>query len=212
MPLVRGESARVLRKEQMEMIESLVQRIGLCTGRRRPFATQKTSHRIKPASQPPNNAVGCLQRKRKGERFGGGSDRLTGKQGTQQRPQQRSRERVARQHVRDEQGEGFPTADALPAIRAKHPLASSERTVHHRRIVAAQHAVAVERAAASAMRTAVLLERKNTALNASASSTKPTRVENIGPSSCQTDPGTSEPFQNGTALQPTGLGSKGEAI
>jgi len=62
------------------------------------------------------------------------------------------------------------------------------------------------------MRTAVPLERKSTALNSSSSPTKTTRVENIGSSSCQIDPGTGEPFQNGTALQTTGLGSKEEAI
>jgi hypothetical protein len=179
MPLVGREDAGVVREEGLQMAERLEQGIGSARGWWWPLAAEPASRSIQSASHPPDNTVSRLQGKRQAQRFGGGSDRLAGKQGAQQRPEQRSREGVARQNLREEQREGFSTAAPLPAIRAKHPLASGERTVHHRRIVPAQHAVAVERATASAMRTAVPLERKSTALNSSLSSTKRIKVETI---------------------------------
>jgi hypothetical protein len=167
MVLVRRESAGALREELAEMVERLVQGISLVAGRCGPFAAQKTSQRIESHPQASDDAVDRLQRKRQTQSFRGGPDRRAVEQFAQQRPQQSRRERMARQNTREEQREGFTTTPALAPVGAKYPLPAHNRTVHHRRIVAAQHAVAVERAAAPAMRTAVPLERKSTALNAS---------------------------------------------
>ena len=213
MPLVRRESAGVVREEGLQMAERLEQGIGSARGWRWPLAAEPTSHSIQSAPHTPDNAVSRLQRKRQVQRFGGGSDRLAVEQGAQQRPEQFCRERVARQNARKEQREGFPTAAALPAIRTKHPLTSGERTVHHRRIIAAQHAVAVERAAAPAMRTASLLERKSTALNASSSSTKRTKVETIETVLlARTPTAQARLFKTPRRSNPRGSVPKGEAI
>jgi len=167
MPLVRREDAGVRREERLQVAERLVQRIGLRAGGRRLFSAEQTSHRIKAASQSSDQAVDRLQGKRQAQRFRCGFERRATEQGTQQRPQQRRIERVPRQYACEKKRERFPAATALSAIGAKHTLASSERTVRYRQIIAAQHAVAVERAATPAMRTAVPLERKSTALNTS---------------------------------------------
>jgi hypothetical protein len=168
MPLVRREGARVRAEEGLQMLERLEQRIGLSRSGWWLLKAEQASHRSQPTAQPPDDSVNRLQRKRQTQVvFYRGLDRRAAKQLNQQRPQERRRERVPWQHAREEKRKGFPAATALSAVRAKHPLASYERAVDHRRIVAAQHAVAVERATTPAMRAGVLLERKSTALNSS---------------------------------------------
>jgi hypothetical protein len=167
MPLVRPEGARVRAEERLQAFERLEQRIGLSRSGWRLLAAEPTSHRIKSASHTSDDPISRLQGKRQTQRFRRGLERCAAEQGPQQRPQERRIERVPWQYAREEKREGFPAATAFSTVRAEHPLAPHERTVRYRRIIAAQHAVAVERAATSAMRTTTRLERKSTALNAS---------------------------------------------
>lgn len=165
MPLVRGNDTGLLRKSLLEMFGRLEEWISLPAHGRGMLAPQRGAHRIQSVPAAADDAVDRLQGKRQAQDFCGGLDRRPGEQFQQQGPQQPGREGVARQHAREEQREGFPAATTLATIRTEYPLAPDALTVHHRRIVAAQYAVAVQRAPAPAVRTAPLLERKSTALN-----------------------------------------------
>lgn len=169
MPLERGERTGVSGKSLLEMFERLEERIRLPAHGRRMLAEQTTSHRTQPVPASPDDAVNRLQRKRQREDFRRDLDCRTPEQLAEQRPQQRGIEGMARQNAGQKQREGFPAATALPAIGTERPLAPDNLAVHHRRIIAAQHAVAVQRAPAAAVRATSLLERKSTALNSSPS-------------------------------------------
>lgn len=194
MPLVSGKRTGVLGEYLSEMFERLEERISLPAHGRWMFAEQTTSHWIEPVPAPPDDAVNRLQRKRQAQRFGGGLDRRAPEQLAQQRPQQRGIEGVAGQNAREKQREGFAAAPALPAIGTERPLAPDNLAVHHCRVVTPQHAVAVQRAPAAAVRTAPLLERKSTALNSSSSRMNSPGVVAIVPSSCSKAPATGEVF------------------
>lgn len=95
-PLVRGESAGVRRKDLLEMFERLQQRITLRAGRCRVFAANQAAPRVLPVPTPANQAVNRFEGKRQAEDFCGGFDRRAREEFAQQRPQQRGIESVAR--------------------------------------------------------------------------------------------------------------------
>ena len=210
MPLVRGESADRRKKNAPEMFERLQQRIGLRARRRRLLARQKAAHNAELSSAPANDAVDRFEGKRQTEGFGSGFDRRAPEQFAEQRPQQRGGESVAGQHAREKQRESFAAAAPLPAIRTERPLAPDNLAVHYCRVVAAQHAVAVQRAPAPAVRAAPLLERKSTALNSSSSRTNRTGVVTIAGLPARKPPRRARQFP--TALPIHGTRFKGETI
>jgi hypothetical protein len=88
---------------------------------------------------------------------------------------------VAWQYAREKNREGAPATAALPAVGAKGALAAGPLLVSGGGVVARQAAVPIQRAALAAVRAALRLERKNSALNAWSSRTKRTQEGGIWP-------------------------------
>ena len=105
------------------MFHGLQQRISVCTGRRRLFPAEPRSHRSQTLPQSAPQPIDGFQGERQPQLFGRRLDRKPRQHFHQPPPHQRSRQRVPRQNVRQQEGKGPPTTAALPAIGTKHPLA-----------------------------------------------------------------------------------------
>ena len=130
--------------------------------------------------------------------------------------QQPRRHAMPRQHRAEENAEGAPAPAPPGAIRAKHPVPAPHALAPGAKTLARKRAVAVERAARSAMRATPLLQEKSVASRASASHTKRRKVAHM-PHTHNTHPSASRAPK--LAAQPTapraggtgrrGLGSRG---
>ena len=127
------------------MFHRLEERIGLRTGRGWLLPAEHRAHCRQPPSQPMEQMVKGLQRKRQGQRLDRGFDGTTGQQAIEQPPLPWPPHRIARQHVGQENGKAPPTAAPRASVAAPHPLAPLPLSlpVAGTRIVAVELAMAV---------------------------------------------------------------------
>ncbi len=140
---------RTTGKDELKMFHRLQQGIRVRTDRWRLLAAELRAKNVQPLPQPASQPVKRFQREGQPQGFDRSLDRKSGEQFCQPRPHQRSRHRMPRQHLRQEERKSAPATAALPAIGTKHPLPP-----------------------AAAMRTRRLLEGKSCVFNSCASRTK----------------------------------------
>jgi len=121
--LIIGAGTVALGKEAAQMFHRLEERIGLRTGRGLLLPAERRAHRRQAPSQPVQQMVKGLQRKRRGQRLDRCFDGTTGQQAIEQPPQPRPPHRMARQHVGQEDRKAPPTAAPPAPVAAPHPLA-----------------------------------------------------------------------------------------
>jgi hypothetical protein len=155
-----GHWTNALRKETAQMLDRLEQRIGLCTDRRLLLSEKPGAHFSQLPAHPVQHMIERLQRKGQGQRFGRRFDGTPGPPSVQQSPQPGPRDRMARQHLGQENGKAPTTAAAPTPIAAPHPLPALHAALPIGRagVVAVKLAVAVQRFSSPAFRTAELLE------------------------------------------------------
>ena len=183
-PLKPGlESPReiVLRgKNQLEMFDGLQERVRLRARRCQHGPTQQRTQDRQPGTGPPHQPVGRFQRKDGVETFPRGLHRRSRQHRSQQIRPQRRGQTVARQHAREEDGEGAAAPAAPAPVRTKHPLAAPLLGVGRLRRIAPEVAVAVQRARLAAVGTTLPLEGKSSVSSSGSSRTK-RRQEGVMP-------------------------------
>jgi hypothetical protein len=125
-------------KDQLQMFHGLQQRIGLATGGRFQLAGQPGAHGIQALAQAGEQMISRLQCKQPGQRLRRRFDGSTGEPLAEQLPQERRADRVAREHLGQEEGKRASAAAALAAIGTKDPLAPGQATVGGGGIVAVE--------------------------------------------------------------------------
>ena len=170
--LIIRRRTRAAGKDEFQMFHRLQQGIRVRTDRGRLLAAELRAKQVQPLPQPASQPVKRFQREGQPQGFDRGLDRKSGEQFRQPRPHQRSRQRVPRQHLRQEKRKSAPATAALPAIGTKHPLPPASLAVSSIGIIAQRTAVPVQRTPAAAMRTRRLLKGKSWVFNSCASRTK----------------------------------------
>lgn len=127
------------------MFHRLEERIGLRTGRGGLLPAERRAHCRQAPSQPVQQMVKGLQRKRRGQRLDRCFDGPPGQQAIEQPPQLWPRHRMARQYVGQEDGKAPPTAAPPAPAAAPNPLAPLPLgfPVSGARVVAVELAMAV---------------------------------------------------------------------
>lgn len=143
--LIIGTGAVALGKEAAQMFDRLEERIGLRTGRGWLLPAKPRAHCRQAPSQPVQQMVKGLQRKRQRQRLDCCFDGTTGQQANEQPPQPWPRHRMARQYIGQEDGKTPPTAAPSAPVAAPHPLAPLPLgfPVAGARVVAVELAMAV---------------------------------------------------------------------
>jgi len=177
-----GHRTDALRKETLQMLDRLEQRIGLRTGRRLLLPAKQRTHSSQLPAQSVQHMVERLQRKGQGQRFGRRFDGTPVPQSVQQSPQPWSRHGMSRQHLRQENRKTPATAATLASIAAPHPLAPVHPSlaVGRARVVTVKLAVAVQSLSSPACRTAELLKQKRCSVSSLRPCTKRHRTLGIG--------------------------------
>lgn len=160
------------REHRPQMLDRVQQRIRLGAGRRRPLAAKARTPVVEPLAQSTSEAIHRLQRKRQAQLLRRRLERKPRQQLHEPWPHQRRRQRVTRQHLRQQEREGFSTTAPPPAIGTKHPLAPQRLRPGLGGIIAVQETVPVQRLNTLAAWTALLLEGKSASLSAGSSRTK----------------------------------------
>jgi hypothetical protein len=130
-------------ENHLKMFHRLQQRIGLQTEWSHLLAAQPGANRVQLPAQVAPQPVECLQCERRSQRLHRSLERKARQQFYQPPPYHRSRDRVARQNLRQTNGKSAPTTTALSAVGAENPLAPDTLAVGLPRIVASQQAVPV---------------------------------------------------------------------
>jgi len=172
MKLERRRGTRAPGKNNLEVSQGLQQRISVRNGGRPASARQPRPQHVQLPCQSPPQPIHGFQSKRQPQLFGGGFEGKSRQHLHQPAPHQRSRQRVARQNLSQNEGKGPPATTTLPTIGTIHPLATDRLPAGLDRIVAQRTAVPVQTASAAAMRTRRLLEGKSWVFSSCASRTK----------------------------------------
>jgi len=157
---------RTARKHSLEMFHGLQQGIGMPTDRRLLLAAKPRAKRVKPLAQFAPQPIEGFQGKGQPQLFDRSLERKTRQQFYQPLPHQRSRQRVARQNLRQTKQKRPPATTTLTPVGTKHPLPPDGLAVGHGGIIAASMTMPVQGADAAAMGTRRLLEGKSCAFNA----------------------------------------------
>jgi hypothetical protein len=161
-----------LRKDFLEMFNTLQERFALGAGRGRLFLAEPSAQAIQGAPQLGSQPINCFQGKGQLNLFRRRLGRGAGQLLQEPLPEQSRAHRVAWQNIGDKKGEGLATAAALAPIGTKYPLPAKPFPGAIRRIVPEKKTVAVQRLRATAAGAALLLERKSRSFNLGASPTK----------------------------------------
>jgi len=192
------DRARLLHEDLLQMLHRLQHRFRLRAHRwsQRP-AQPGTHHRQAPAHAA-HDGISRLQRQRPGDRLHRPLQRHSREPLHQQPPQPRSRHRVPWQNVGQEKRKRPAASATLAAPGTIRPLPALTLGVGRVRIIARKQAVAIERAAPSAMRTRPALQRKSSSLNSWASRTKQKGARDMSATCCRRRTRSSSFFRDGT--------------
>jgi hypothetical protein len=175
--LLKGElkiadQIRTAREDRLEMFDGVAERIGLGTGRGFLLGREPGAQVGQPMAQPLQEVINRFQGKRQAQPLDGGFNAGVGQQLDQEFAQQHGADSVARQNVRQEDGESASASAALSAVGAKHPLAPGQAALGLGRIIAVEQTVPVQRFISAAAWTALLFEKKSSSWSFSGPRTK----------------------------------------
>ena len=125
------------------MFDCLQKRVALGTVGRLPSPPQAAPNLLKAMAQALDQMIKRFQPEGQPQAFMAGLERGRRKQRLKHFPEQRRADRVARQHVGQEQRKRFAATAPLPAIGTKDPLAASAPAITLLRVVAVKNAVPV---------------------------------------------------------------------
>ena len=148
------------REHRLKMSHRLRERIDAGTRRRLTSREKHGAQDIEPSTQSTRKMIERLQGEMRVKRLDSALQRTPRKQQTEQSPNNRRGDTVARHYSSQENRERLTASAAPPTIAAKDPLPPEHAGVSSGGIVAVKKAVAVERAGALAMRATPMLERK----------------------------------------------------
>lgn len=172
MKLKGGQWTFAVRKDCPQMLHGLQQRIGVHARWRWLFPAELCPHQIQTPLQAAPQPIDGFQGKRQPQFFRSGFDGKSRQHFRQPPPHQRSRQRMTRQDLGQDNGKCFPATTTLPAIGTKHPLTANGLAAGLSRIVAAKKAVPVQGFNFPAAGAVLLFEQKSCGFNASLSRTK----------------------------------------
>lgn len=154
------------------MLDSVAKRIAAKGGRGLLPAAEPRTDLRQASAQPLQKMINRFQRKRQAHGLHRGFDGGLSQALDQKLAQHRGADRVARQHVRQKNGERFSTTAATTAIRTKDPLATGQAAAVFGRVIPIEDAVPIQRFMLAAAWTALLFERKSSSFNFSGLETK----------------------------------------
>jgi len=145
------------REGRLQMFDGLQQRVGVRAGGWALFAAKSGAHPVQSAPERSSQPIERFQGEGQAHAFRRCFERGVGQQAGQPPPQQASGNRMARQNLRQENGECAPATAAPPTVGAEHALPAQQLTRSNKGILALKPAVTVQGAPTAAVRTSLLL-------------------------------------------------------